>query len=44
VLAYTNERILNKQALVHPYFPLCHIDVVADVLLFQPVVGGYLGK
>jgi hypothetical protein len=35
--------VLSKQARVHPYFPLCHVDVSAEVVLFQPRAGGYLG-
>ncbi len=43
MIAYHDERVLSKQARVHPYFPLCHVDVSAEVVLFQPRAGSYLG-
>ena len=32
------------QADLHPYFPYLHVTATADVVVFQPVVGMYLGK
>ena len=32
------------QADLHPYFPYLHVTAVADVVVFQPLVGMHLGE
>ncbi len=44
VMAYNRVHVLKKDAVIHPYFPLVHVEVKAQVLLFKPAVGSMLGE
>lgn len=42
MLCHSNERLLSKQGNIHPYFPYIHVEVDANISLFQPKPGNYL--
>ncbi|KAG1664701.1 hypothetical protein FOA52_006676 [Chlamydomonas sp. UWO 241] len=41
-MSYENVKIIKKDAIIHPYFPLIHVEVRVSVLLFKPTVSSML--
>jgi hypothetical protein len=38
-IAYSDDRVLSRTGIVHPYFPLMRVSVAASLLVFRPRTG-----